>query len=194
MRFGWIQVKGLCSDPMKRVLFVILLGSLCTAPAALATTYVRVEKDGTKTYSDRPIPGGQAIVLDSAQTYSSAPAQPAGRSGKPREQQLLDQMDDFRYSSCAITPKNDESFTNPETITVGVEAKPGVRGGDLVDLRIDGTTVNNPAATVYSMQQPPRGTHTVTVEIKDQYGRSLCRATASFHVHRPSLNSPTRRP
>ncbi len=32
--------------------------SLCAVSTALATTYVRVEKDGTKTYSDRPIPGG----------------------------------------------------------------------------------------------------------------------------------------
>jgi hypothetical protein len=46
--------------PWKRQTLALLLGSLC-ATAALATTYVRTEKDGTKTYSDRPIPGGQPI-------------------------------------------------------------------------------------------------------------------------------------
>jgi hypothetical protein len=194
MRFGCIQAKGLCSGSMKRVLFVILLGSLCVAPAALATTYVRVEKDGTKTYSDRPIPGGQAVVLESAQTYSAPPAEPQGENGQPREQQLLAQMNDFQYESCAVTPKNDETFTNPEVISVGVETRPGLRMGDRVDLRVDGKTVGNTTSTSYALKLAERGTHTVSVQIKDNYGRSLCHATASFHVHRPSLNSPTRRP
>jgi glutamine synthetase len=45
--------------------------SLAVASIACATTYVRVEKDGTKTYSDRPLPGGQPVELESAQTYSA---------------------------------------------------------------------------------------------------------------------------
>ena len=45
---------------MKRSLPVLVLASLCVVSTAQATTYVRVEKDGTKTYSDRPIPGGLA--------------------------------------------------------------------------------------------------------------------------------------
>ena len=36
------------------------------ASSVLATTYVRVEKDGTKTYSDRPLPGGQPVELEPA--------------------------------------------------------------------------------------------------------------------------------
>ena len=60
---------------MTRASLVIFLGSLLAASAALATTYVRVEKDGTKTYSDRPLPGGQPVDIQPAQTYS-APATP----------------------------------------------------------------------------------------------------------------------
>ncbi len=58
---------------MKRQSLVLLLGSLCAVSAALATTYVRVEKDGTKTYSDRPMPGGQPIDVQPAQTYTATP-------------------------------------------------------------------------------------------------------------------------
>ncbi len=64
---------------MTRALLVIFIGSLLAASAALATTYVRVEKDGTKTYSDRPLPGGQPVDIQPAQTYS-APATPARRT------------------------------------------------------------------------------------------------------------------
>ena len=63
LRFGWIQVKGLCSGAMTRATLVLFLVSMAAAPAALADTYVRVEKDGTKTYSDRPLPGGKPVVL-----------------------------------------------------------------------------------------------------------------------------------
>jgi len=37
-----------------------------------------------------------------------------------------------------------------------------------------------------------RGSHTVSVAIKDRYGRMLCDATSTFHVFQPSLNSPAR--
>ena len=99
---------------MKRQSLVLLLGSLCAVSAALATTYVRVEKDGTKTYSDRPIPGGQPVELQQAQTYS-APPPPSEDSQRPREEQLL-QQDDFRYQSCTISPENDTEQEVPGMI------------------------------------------------------------------------------
>jgi hypothetical protein len=54
---------------MKRASLVILLGSLLAASASQATTYVRIEKDGSKTYSDRPLPGGHPVDIEPAQTY-----------------------------------------------------------------------------------------------------------------------------
>jgi hypothetical protein len=154
---------------MKRLLASILL---CIAAASsFATTYVRVEKDGTKTYSDRPMPGGQPIEIQSAQTYSAPPS--AGTaSDVPKEQQLL----------------------NPESVALGVSLSPALRGGDVVDLRLDGAPVG-PENTVNFVVKPVfRGAHTVSVSVKDRYGRSLCEASSTFHVFQPNLNSPTRRP
>jgi hypothetical protein len=178
---------------MKRRTFAILLGSLLTAASALATTYVRVEPDGTKTYSDRPIPGGHEIELQSAQTYSSTPVAPSAQPGVPREQQLLAEMDNFRYDSCTLAPKNDETFMNPVSVKVGVLMQPLLRVGDIVDLRIDGKPVGGPTTTNYTMQPAFRGTHTLTVLVKDRFGKPLCNSTISFHVHQPNLNSPTRK-
>jgi hypothetical protein len=178
---------------MKRAFLVICLSSLCAAPA-LAETYVRVEKDGTKTYSDRPLPGGQVVEIQSAQTYSAPPppVDPSASSNLPREQQLLKEMNDFRYQACTITPKSDETFTNPESVTVGVVLQPYLRSGDLVDLRIDGTSVPGNRLT-FVMPQPYRGAHTATVIIKDRYGKTMCSVNTTFHVFRASLNSPARR-
>ncbi|MEJ0086063.1 MAG: DUF4124 domain-containing protein [Pseudomonadota bacterium] len=177
---------------MKRVFAIVLLSSLCAAPA-LAETYVRVEKDGSKTYSDRPLAGGQPVELQPAQTYSAPPVDAAANSNLPREQQLLKEMSDFRYASCVLTPKNDETFTNPQSVSVGVVLQPNLRPGDTVDLRVDGTSVPGPSTLSFALPQPYRGAHTVSVLIKDRYGKTLCNASATFHVFRPSMNSPARR-
>jgi hypothetical protein len=176
---------------MKRL--SLILGSLAVASVAFATTYVRVEKDGSKTYSDRPLPGGQPIVLESAQTYTPPPAQTTTNSNVPAEQRLLQEMDDFRYSSCSISPENGATFTNPESVAIAVQTSPGLRGSDKVALTVDGAQVSA-NATSYMLQPAHRGEHSVQVTIRDNYGRVLCTASSSFNVFRPTLNSPARRP
>jgi hypothetical protein len=192
-RFGWIQVQALCPGSMKRLLAVLSLTTFA-AMSAYATTYVRVEKDGTKTYSDRPLAGGHPIEIEPAQTYSP-PASTPTTSGLPGEQQLLRDMGDaFRYDSCALTPTADQTFTNPEEVSLGVALQPALRPGDVLELRLDGTPVGGANAMSYVMKPAFRGAHTVSVSVKDQYGRSLCQASSTFHVFQPGLNSPARKP
>src|SRR5687767_13558852 len=115
-----------------------LLASLLTlyAVSALAETYVRVEKDGTKTYSDRPIPGGQPINVEPVPRSSDTPATPAPAvsANLSREQQLLQQVDDFKYSSCALLPQNDTTFQSPENVTITFTTTPALRPGDISTL------------------------------------------------------------
>jgi hypothetical protein len=146
---------------------------------------MRVEKDGTKTYSDRPIPGGEAIDLKPAQGYST-PA-PSGISSRPQEQE----PDNFRYQSCAVSPANDSTFTNPEMVPIAVVTNPSVRPFDTVLLTVDGQAVGQRGSTNYTMNAPVnRGTHTVGVVITDQNGKTVCSVTSVFHVMQPGLNSP----
>jgi len=177
---------------MKRT-SLLFLATVCAA-SAFATTYVRVEKDGSKTYSDRPIPGGQPVELSTAQTYSAPTGPNATSSQIPREQQLLDQMDDFSYSSCAITPSNDTSYTKAESVSVGVALIPPLRSEDTIAVTVDGQPIpGGPNAMSATLTTVFRGTHTVAAVVKNRYGKTLCEATSAFHVLRPSLNSPNRR-
>jgi hypothetical protein len=172
---------------MKQAL-AIFLGSLL-ALSASATTYVRVEKDGTKTYSDRPLPGGQPIDLRPAQTYSAPTpsADPAPAAQRPTD------APDFRYDSCALTPRNDETFHSPESVTLSLSATPSLRFGDRVRFLVDGAEVGGDGPSA-SLTNPDRGSHTVNAHVSDRGGRTLCTATTTFHVQRPTLNSPTRAP
>jgi hypothetical protein len=176
---------------------MLLLGMLCVVSTALATTYVRVEKDGTKTYSDRPIPGGKPVELEPAQTYSppEKSASPSGSSSStnvPAEQRLLQQMDDFQYTSCSLTPVNEATFTNPMGVPISVQLQPSLRPRDVITLSVDGQVVGN--STSHVLEPAHRGSHTAQVSVKDTYGRELCSASTTFHVFRPSLNMPARRP
>ncbi|HET9475844.1 MAG TPA: DUF4124 domain-containing protein [Steroidobacteraceae bacterium] len=177
---------------MTRASLVIFISSLLASTAALATTYVRVEKDGTKTYSDRPLPGGQPVDIQPAQTYSAPPTPNLPDSTRPREEQALNEAANFRYQ-CALAPRHDETFHNPETVTLSVAVTPGLRTGDEVQFSVDGTALargENPTSATLTL--PERGTHTATVRIVDRYGKPVCDASTTFHVQRTSLNSPRR--
>lgn len=178
---------------MKR-LSLFLFASVCAA-SALATTYVRVEKDGSKTYSDRPIPGGQPVELSTAQTYSPPPTPDSAQSSRvPREQLLLQQMEDFSYASCSLQPANDTTYTNPESVNVSLSLSPALVPGHSVVVTIDGQPIpggpNSMSATLTTVY---RGSHTVSAVVRNRYGKTMCESTSTFHVIRPSLNSPNRR-
>lgn len=179
---------------MRRV-SIVILGMSLAATSALATTYMRVEKDGTKTYSDRPLPGGQPVDIQPAQTYSAPTSPIASNTDRPREEQDLLNAANFRYSACSLSPRNDETFMNPQEILVSLALDPSLRLGDSVRILVDGNAMPGDGGTTsYTMQQPDRGSHTVSAQVTDRFGKTVCDASTTFHVQRPNLNSPTRIP
>jgi hypothetical protein len=174
---------------MNRSSLTALLVSLCVASAAMATTYVRVEKDGTKTYSDRPIPGGQPIDVQPAQSYSPVPVDPSSSysSSSPAQPEQ-----EFKYDSCQITPSNDSTFTNPESVSIAAFTSPPKRASDVLVMTVDGQRANGADGQSHLMTPADRGTHTVSVTVTSREGRTMCSATSSFHVQRPNLNSQAR--
>ncbi|HUQ11616.1 MAG TPA: hypothetical protein VM146_14980 [Steroidobacteraceae bacterium] len=176
---------------MKRL--SLLMVSLAAASMALATTYVRVEKDGSKTYSDRPLPGGKPVELEPVQTYSAPQNTHAPSSSDlPAEQRALEGIDDFTYSSCSLSPANDETIPNPETVSVSVSLEPALRAGDTVNLVVDGKAAD-PYQTTLILQPVERGAHTASVALKDNHGRTLCSSSVTFNVMQPALARPRRR-
>jgi hypothetical protein len=177
---------------MKRTSLVIFLGALLVC-AAQATTYVRVEKDGTKTYSDRPLAGGHPVDVQPAQTYSAPPTS-GMNPGRPPEEAALADAANFHYE-CSLMPRNDETYTNPDSVSVALTLSPTLRYGDVLTFTMDGVALTGGSGqTAFSVPQPDRGSHTVTAHVVDRSGRTLCDTSTTFHVMRPSINSPTRRP
>lgn len=161
---------------------------MAAASVAHAETWVRVEKDGSKTYSDRPLPGGTPVVLSSAQTYS-APA--VSDPTRPAEVQSLEAAANFQYTSCTLSPQNDSTLQNPESVTITLSTSPALLTSHQVNISMDGSSVGSgpPTATI---QYPDRGTHSVTAQVVNRSGQTLCSASTTFHVQRTNLNSPQR--
>src|SRR5262249_27830210 len=129
-----------------------------------------------------------------AQGYSAPPATPSYSSGQsPEAQQALDAAN-FKYA-CALTPQADETFHNPETVTLSVQLTPGLRPGDQVSFSVDGTTLpngnNGPAARA---RTPAAGSPPAAVRLSDRPARRVGNIGPTFHVRRPGVISPARQP
>ena len=151
-----------------------------------------------KTYSDRPLPGGQPVdIAAGADLLGAAGTASAGLHASARQQQALNDAANFRYAAARSRRAPTKPSTNPETVTSASQLTPGLRAGDEVQFtrRRHSSAATRPIATS-AMLHARRTRHAHrAVRIIDRYGKSvLQRRARTFHVQRTSLNSPQLRP
>jgi len=174
---------------MRVLLFTLMW--ICSVATA-ATVYRWVDDNGVVHYSDQPHENAQKVPLKAPQTYTAPKAPPVsvqpsqGNSQKPGP----------AYQSCGFSePTQDQMFMNTDTVTAGVTSQPAVRPGDTAVVTLDGQQVPGvpPSGGQFTISPIDRGTHLLQMTIKDQNGATVCSSPAvTFHVHQPSLQSPTR--
>lgn len=174
---------------MRALLFTLMW--VCSVAAA-ATVYKWVDESGVVHYSDQPHANAEKVPLKAPQTYT-APKTPAI---PPQPVRNAPQKPAQIYQSCVISePTPDQMFMNTDTVTAGVTAQPPVRPGDTAVVTLDGQRVPGVPATggQFTISPIDRGTHSIQVTIQDLNGATICSSpSVTFHVHQPSLQSPTR--
>jgi len=157
------------------------------ALAADTITYRWVDSDGVVHYSDTPHPGAEQITLSGAQTYHGTPA-PASPQAAPPPSAAPSRQG---YDSCVITqPPADTIIFAPEAVSVSVQVVPALHPGDTVGVQFDGSSVPGQGLN-FQIEQPERGSHTLSAEVRSADGTVLCSAPAiTFSIQRPSVNSP----
>ncbi len=159
------------------------------ATAIAADTYTGVGKNGERVFSDQPFPGGQKIegptpvnTYESKQPRSAAPG-PRARPGADR----------FQYQSCSIAqPTADQTFINPESVSIAVRLVPDLRPGDLVSISVDGKQLSSGQMSA-RLAPVFRGSHSVTATVRDSAGTIVCSAPALvFHVKQPTVTQGNR--
>jgi hypothetical protein len=174
---------------MRALLFTLFWAACAATPAA--TVYKWVDDNGVIHYSDQPHENAQKVELKAPQTYSAPkiPNTPVRRSSSTPGKQPA------AYQSCAVSePTPDQVFMNTDTVVAGVTATPPIRPGDKAVVTLDGMQVPGVPASggQFTISPVDRGTHSIQVAIQDSSGANVCTSAAvTFHVHQPSIQSPT---
>jgi hypothetical protein len=181
---------------MRAPLFTLIwVMSSSVVVAAAPTVYKWVDDNGVIHYSDQPHENAEKVQLKAPQTYSSPKTPSPGPSQPYRSSSSSPQKPTSVYQSCSISePTADQVFMNTSTVTAGVTVTPPVRQGDTAIVTLDGQRVPGVPANggQFTISPIDRGTHSIQISVQDSSGTTLCTSSSvTFHVHQPSLLSPT---
>lgn len=176
---------------MPRTLLITsgLLISLLWATTANAEVYKTVDKNGRVTYTDVPPADTNAKPIE-LKTINNIPA-PAvintdnltNANNKPQEA--------AGYQVQIIAPENGKTLMADErSITVSVSINQNLQDGNLFAYKLDGATLTTSSEMEYIIVEPPRGEHTLTVDVVDNQGNNLAQSNAITVVVMRPLPKP----
>jgi uncharacterized protein DUF4124 len=172
--------------------WLILLSALLGTAASAAPAWTWVDEEGTRHYSDRPVPGAERVELAGAQGFGTPSRLPrtarasADAAGVPGA----------AYQSIeVVSPAEQETLWNIGTnLPVQVRFQPALQPGHRYDLLYDGQRRNvNTAAARVTLPNVFRGEHTLQVIVIDAAGTEVMRSPARvFFVQQTSTQNPNR--
>ena len=165
---------------------LILSLSLCCCLSSLATAeiYKTIDKNGRVTYTDVP-PSNTAAKPVELKTINSLPAPPAMPTASPSNSGANQATPGYIIQ--LTTPENGTTLMADErSVTVSVSLNQNLQDGDLLAYKIDGDTLTTTQEMTYTIIEPPRGEHNLTVDVVSRDGKSLAQSDAiTLLVMRP---------
>ncbi len=170
----------------------ILVLAFLAAPAfASQSVWKWVDDKGVTHYSDRPVQGAERVEISvgsRADTYQ-APA----TSSNDTQNQRNEAAEAYRNFEI-WAPGNEETIPNTGgAVDVRLRFEPGLRPGHSLYLYFNGRLVEDfpPTAREYTLQNVPRGEHTLVAVIQGQGGRRIAETpTVRFYVRQQSIAQP----
>jgi hypothetical protein len=174
--------------------WLILLSALSGTAASAAPAWTWVDAEGTRHYSDRPVPGAQQVELTGAQGFGTT-------ARAPRAARADDQggagIPGAPYQSIeVVSPAEQETLWNIGTnLPVQVRFQPALQAGHRYDLLYDGQRRNvNTATPRVTLTDVFRGEHTLQVVVIDSAGTEIMRSPSRvFFVQQTSTLNPNSR-
>ena len=171
--------------------WLILLSALLGSAASAAPAWTWVDAEGTRHYSDRPVPGAEKVELTGAQGFGAT-----GRAGRAARADDTAGVPGAAYQSIeVVSPAEQETLWNIGTnLPVQVRFEPALQTGHRYDLLYDGQRRNlNTATPRVTLPDVFRGEHTLQVVVIDSAGTELMRSPARvFFVQQTSTANPNR--
>ncbi len=168
---------------MKYGLLIILL----VASIAQAQVYRTVDKNGNVIYSDIEDDNSEEVIIDIAPSYTAPEILPLQNLD---EESLGNEIAIPKYKIKIGSPVQNESFHNPESISVTASVSPmltGIRADKLL-FKLDGKAVGKAStSTSVTLKGIERGSHILVVSVVDKKGKVIKSSKSIlFHVHRHS--------
>jgi len=170
----------------------LLVGVVCQA----AAVYKWIDADGVVHYSDQPTPGAEKIQTGT----SSGRGNPAALSSpavarpveKPKKHGSALEYAEFSI----VSPTQNQTFFGGTAVTVKLILVPELRPNQAITWNLNGKVLDDQAsdATLFTLDNLPRGSYSLAVTIVDQTtGESASAEAISFVVQQPSVLSPLRK-
>jgi len=167
---------------------LLLFFSLIFVPLTYAeTVYKTVDAEGNIVFSDVPSEGAEEIKIQKAQAINP----PKARSFKLSPAEEISK--EFNYTKLTIaSPENDESIHGGDgNVNIAVILEPEINENDVLVLSMDGNEMLSGMAPQFLLENVDRGTHTISVVVKNEKDKVLKRsAKVTFHVRRIAQLAP----
>ncbi|MDF2642995.1 MAG: hypothetical protein K0R45_2268, partial [Pseudomonas sp.] len=160
--------------------------SLCCMPA-MADVYTYIDANGNRVFTDQPRKNAKRVDIAPSNSMTGAPpartvkSSPAAPSAPPVVHYRLLRV---------LVPEPDTAISSPSgDLIVTVTSDPPLQAGHLYRLLLDGQPIGEPSRSpVFPLHNIDRGTHQVSVEIFDAWGRVLEKTpNQPFHLQRITL-------
>jgi hypothetical protein len=161
-----------------------LILSLTLSSLAIAEIYKTVDKNGRITYTDVPPANTEAKPLE-LKTINSLPSPAAIPNTSPSNSGVSDDTNEYQVQITA--PENGRTLMADErSVMIAISLNQNLNEGDLFAYKIDGDTLTTTQEMSYTLTEPPRGEHLLTVDVIDSKGTTLAQSNAiTLLVMRP---------
>lgn len=167
-------------------LLIIFICLLCAAQAP-AEIYKTVDKNGNVVYTDNPpTDDAEAVKLRAINTL---PTQEPRTSDEPMP---MAPQAAVNYQVEVISPRNEVVIPPGERdLAVAVSISPGLHPDHLVTYYLDGDLIEETQSSSIVIQDVPRGSRTLSIEVIDQQGEVLGKSDpVTVNVIRPPIKKP----
>jgi hypothetical protein len=159
---------------------------LCLSLSGLAAAeiYKTVDKNGRITYTDVPPANTEAKPLE-LKTINSLPSPAFIPNASPSNNGVSDDTNEYQVQITA--PENGRTLMADErSVMISISVNQNLNEGDLFVYKIDGDILTTTQEMTFNMTEPPRGEHSLTVDVIDREGKTLAQSNAiTLLVMRP---------
>ncbi|RRV04954.1 DUF4124 domain-containing protein [Pseudomonas sp. v388] len=158
-----------------------------TSLPVLADVYTYIDANGNRVFTDQPHKNAKRLDIKPSNSMNGAP--PARTVQARPVAPAVDPI--FHYQLLRIlAPEPDATLSSPSgNLIVTVSSEPALEADHLYRLLLDGQPIGEPSRSpVFALHNIDRGTHQVSVEIFDKWGRVLEKTpNQPFHLQRITL-------